>query len=63
MAKYQEEDIKRFYEIALELVTKAGNVVNEAIEKEKKISVKSKPCDLVTETDKAVEKLLVEGLK
>ena len=63
MATYQEEDIKRFYEIALELVIKAGNVVKEAIEKEKKISVKSKPCDLVTETDKAVEKLLVEGLK
>ena len=41
-----------------------GKVVRQAIEdRDKKISEKSSPVDLVTETDKAVEKLIVQGLK
>ena len=59
-----EFDIQNFYNVALKLVEEAGKVVRDAIEnRDKKISEKSKPTDLVTETDRAVEKLLVEGLK
>ena len=48
----------------LQLVEEAGKVVRQAIEdRDKKISEKSSPVDLVTETDKAVEKLIVQGLK
>jgi len=64
MTDYSEEDITHFYNVALDLVDKAGKVVVTAIEdRDKKIAEKSSPTDLVTETDKAVEDLLVSGLK
>ena len=64
MTDYSEEDITYFYNVALDLVDKAGKVVVTAIEdRDKKIAEKSSPTDLVTETDKAVEDLLVSGLK
>ena len=37
-------------------------VVREAIKKQKVVEVKSCSVDLVTESDKAVEKLLIDGL-
>lgn len=37
-------------------------VVCEAINKKKNIEMKSSAVDLVTESDKAVEKLLISGL-
>ena len=59
-----EVEIQKFYDVALQLVEEAGKVVRQAIEdRDKKISEKSSPVDLVTETDKAVEKLIVQGLK
>lgn len=64
MAKYSQDQITEFYEFALKLVEDAGKVVVKAIEdREKKVAEKSKATDLVTETDKAVEDLLVNGLK
>ena len=61
---YSDEDIARFYSVALDLVEKAGKVVVSAIEnRDKKIAEKASPTDLVTETDKSVESLLVSGLK
>jgi len=59
-----EVEVQKFYDVALLLVEEAGKVVRQAIEdRDKKISEKSSPVDLVTETDKAVEKLIVQGLK
>ena len=50
--------------MALELVEQAGKLVANAIEdRDKKIAEKASPTDLVTETDKGVEDLLVAGLK
>ena len=64
MTEYTEEDITQFYNVALDLVVKAGEVVIAAIEdRDKKIAEKASPTDLVTETDKAVEQLLFAGLK
>ena len=64
MADYSDEEIAHFYSVALDLVEKAGKVVVSAIEnRDKKIAEKASPTDLVTETDKAVENLLVSGLK
>ena len=64
MAGYSDEEIAHFYSVALDLVEKAGKVVVSAIEnRDKKIDEKASPTDLVTETDKAVENLLVSGLK
>ncbi|XP_045111708.1 inositol monophosphatase 2-like isoform X3 [Portunus trituberculatus] len=55
-------EIDRCFEVAVGLVKEAGQVVREAIKKQKKIEMKSSSVDLVTESDKAVEKLLIEGL-
>ena len=64
MSDFTEEDITHFYNVALDLVVKAGEVVVNAIEdRDKKIAEKASPTDLVTETDKAVEDLLFAGLK
>ena len=65
MAKsHDDEKIWRFYLAALKLVKDAGQVINVAIDqRDKVIAEKGKPTDLVTETDKAVEGLLIEGLR
>ena len=64
MSEFNDKEITLFYQAALELVEKAGDLVKEAIEdRDKKISEKLSPTDLVTETDQAVENLLVTGLK
>ena len=64
MSDFTEEDITNFYNVAMDLVVKAGEVVINAIEdRDKKIAEKASPTDLVTETDKAVEDLLFAGLK
>lgn len=64
MKKYTDADISRFHQVALELVEQAGKLVANAIEdRDKKIAEKASPTDLVTETDKGVEDLLVAGLK
>ncbi|KAK8373090.1 hypothetical protein O3P69_012401 [Scylla paramamosain] len=55
-------EIEQCFEVALGLVKEAGQVVREAIKKQKTIETKSCNVDLVTESDKAVEKLLIEGL-
>eukprot|EP00092_Neocalanus_flemingeri_P010456 GFUD01011267.1.p1 GENE.GFUD01011267.1~~GFUD01011267.1.p1 ORF type:complete len:278 (+),score=82.81 GFUD01011267.1:111-944(+) len=55
---YSEE-----FEFSLDLVKKCGEVIKAAFNAEKKISEKSAPNDLVTETDQLVEKMLIEGLR
>ena len=61
--KVSEEDLDRFNDVMLTLVKEAGEMVRNAIEKEKTITEKDSAVDLVTETDKAVEKLITEGIK
>ena len=58
-----EDDLNRFNDVIMDLVGKAGEMIRDAIQKEKTITEKDSSVDLVTETDKAVEKLIVEGVK
>jgi len=58
MFQYSDE-----YDFALQLVKKGGDVIKSAFHSEKRISEKSAPNDLVTETDQAVEAMLISGLK
>ena len=88
-----QEELNQYFEVALNIVRKAGEVVNNAIKSRDKksknlkqyiiikgrsqkisrlpqlktfitsVDLKSTATDLVTETDKAVEKLIVHGLK
>ncbi|OQR75972.1 inositol monophosphatase 1-like, partial [Tropilaelaps mercedesae] len=51
-----------FFITALELVKEAGLMVRNAIKEEKKVETKAGFADLVTETDKSVEKLLIGKL-
>jgi len=55
---YSEE-----FDYSLALVKQCGDVIKSAFHAEKKISEKSAPNDLVTETDQLVEKMLIEGLR
>ncbi|XP_042859943.1 inositol monophosphatase 1-like isoform X1 [Penaeus japonicus] len=57
-----EVDAQKCFDVALDLVKQAGKVVREAIKKKKNIETKSSAVDLVTESDKAVEKMLISGL-
>ena len=56
-------EIEKYFETALKLVNQAGDLIREAIEKKKKVAEKNSIFDLVTETDKAVEDLLIKGLR
>merc|ERR1711915_896392 len=55
---YDEE-----FAFALQLVKECGETIKKAFTKEKMISEKSAPNDLVTETDQQVEKMLIGGLR
>jgi len=62
-ADYPEERIQEFLDVAQELVAQAAEKVKAALSnRDKKVMEKSSATDLVTETDKATEKLLVGGL-
>jgi len=50
------------FEFSLEEVKKVGLVIKQAFNREKVVSEKSSPTDLVTETDQQVEQLLIKGL-
>lgn len=58
----EADDVDECFKVAVQLVKEAGQVVREAIKKQKCIETKSSNVDLVTESDKAVEKLLIAGL-
>jgi len=62
-AQYPDEKIKEFLDVAQQLVAQAADKVKAALSKrDKSVMEKSSATDLVTETDKATEKLLVGGL-
>ena len=56
-------ELEKYFEVAQKLVDQAGQVIREAIEQKKNVAEKNSIFDLVTETDKAVEDLLIKGLK
>lgn len=60
-AQHPKED--EFFRVALSLVHKAGRLVRDAFSQPSShVETKSSATDLVTETDKAVEQLLITGL-
>ncbi|KHJ98749.1 inositol monophosphatase family protein [Oesophagostomum dentatum] len=57
-------DEQKFVDTALELVKSAGRLVRDAFDQPVcVVKTKATATDLVTETDQAVEKMLIEGLK
>ena len=58
-----DEDLDLYLAESLALVKQAGVVINEKIHQDKEIAEKLSRTDLVTETDKAIEDLLCNGLK
>jgi fructose-1,6-bisphosphatase/inositol monophosphatase family enzyme len=58
-----DDDIQEFFDVALRLTKEAGAIVVHAISREKEISTKASDTDVVTLTDKAVEKMLFDGLR
>ena len=56
-------EVEKYFETALTLVNQAGELICEAIQKKKNVAEKNSIFDLVTETDKAVEDLIIKGLR
>lgn len=64
MNAYPSEKINEFLDVAMALVQEASGIIKAALSsRDKKVSEKANVTDLVTETDKAMEKLLVEGIR
>ncbi len=58
-----EAELDAIFEHALSVIRQCSDVIKGSIAGEKTVSQKESRVDLVTETDKAVEKLFVEGIK
>lgn len=58
-----DRDVQKCFEIVLELVFQAGKIISDRNDSRKQFVCKSGDIDLVTETDKEVEQLLMNGLK
>ncbi|XP_063986994.1 inositol monophosphatase 1-like [Diachasmimorpha longicaudata] len=54
--------LNEYYDVALDLVKQAGAIIREKINRPKDVSLKSCDVDLVTESDKEVEKLFMGGI-
>jgi len=64
MAAYPPETIQEFMGVVMPLVEEASGIIKANLSsRDKKVTEKSNVTDLVTETDKAMERLLVEGIK
>jgi len=55
--------LDEYFAAAEECARKAGTIIKEAFDKPKTLQLKSTDTDLVTETDKQCELLIVEALK
>ena len=62
--QFDEGQVEAFLKVALDAVGQAAKVIKAAMSSRGDLKVSQKSCatDLVTETDKAVEKLLVETI-
>ncbi|XP_055845653.1 inositol monophosphatase 1 [Episyrphus balteatus] len=58
-----DRDVQKCFEVALELVNQAGKIISDRNDSRKSFVCKGGDIDLVTETDKEVEQLLINGLK
>nr|CAH0112654.1 unnamed protein product [Daphnia galeata] len=58
-----EFDVETVFAVALKAVKDAGEIIKEAFYKKKAVVTKSCDVDLVTETDQAVEKMLISRIK
>ncbi|XP_046447129.1 inositol monophosphatase 1-like [Daphnia pulex] len=58
-----EFDVEAVFTVALKAVKDAGEIIKEAFYKKKAVLTKSCAVDLVTETDQAVEKMLIGRIK
>ncbi|XP_014292833.1 inositol monophosphatase 1 [Halyomorpha halys] len=58
-----DHDIHKYFESAVPLVKQVGEIVRENIYKEKTVDLKESRVDFVTETDKQVEEILINGLQ
>lgn len=63
MVQVTTTNLNNYLEKALVLAVQAGNIIKEAINKQKTIETKENPADLVTLTDKKVEEFLFNQLK
>ncbi|KAK3610037.1 hypothetical protein CHS0354_032394 [Potamilus streckersoni] len=54
-----DHNIHEYYETAIAVAKEAGEVVKDGFYKEKKVDIKTSFADLVTETDQAVEQLIM----
>ena len=57
------EEMELIWTSILDLVKQAEVKIRDAISREKSVSSKMSRTDLVTETDKAVEEMLFQGLR
>lgn len=58
-----DRDIQKCFDVCMDLVFKAGKIISDRNDSRKTFVCKAGDIDLVTETDKEVEELLVNGLK
>lgn len=64
MSAATDEQLKKYYDVALSLVMKCGSVFREGFDRvQPNYEVKSAFYDLVTVYDKQIEDLLISGLK
>jgi len=56
-------DLELCFEVAMKAVNEGGELIRQAFDKKKQVLQKSCDVDLVTETDQAVEKLLIQRVK
>jgi len=74
LVEYSEDDLTRYLEVATRMAEEAGKMIAKAInepvpEAEKGVTLKDSSCaegnasSVLTETDSAVEKLIVEGIR
>jgi len=59
----QNEQYDQLFSLAMRLALKAGDIIIDTFLKEKTIGTKSGDIDLVTESDKLCEKVIIEGIK
>ncbi|KAM7445964.1 Inositol monophosphatase 1 [Porites harrisoni] len=63
LVQVDDQEIQHCFDTAVRIARNAGEVVRVAFHKEKNIDTKSCGTDLVTETDKQVEELIIGSLK
>jgi len=59
----EEFDVDLCFNVAMNAVNEAGELIRQAFQKKKLVHEKSCDTDLVTETDQGVEKLLIQRVK